>query len=78
MLTRGSYPADVRADAPPTSQEARMPRISIQHFRSALAARSGEGALVRAYRRLTQRPDLASGMVHNEWALWSQLKPATA
>ena len=56
-----------------------MPRISIQQFRAALAGRSQPGALVRAYRELTRRPDLASGMVHNDWPIWSHMDaPAVA
>ena len=50
-----------------------MPRVSIQQFRAALAARSSTNALVRAYRAMARRPDLAAAMVHNEWALWSQM-----
>jgi len=49
-----------------------MPRISIQQFSAALAGRSDAGAVVRAYRRLARRPELAAGMVHNEWAIWQQ------
>jgi len=56
-----------------------MPRISIQQFSAALAGRSDAGALVRAYRRLTRRPELAAGMAHSEWAMWTQLNaPAAA
>jgi len=50
-----------------------MPRISIQQFRAALAGRPSPSVLVRAYCALARRPDLAAGMVHNEWALWSQM-----
>jgi hypothetical protein len=53
-----------------------MPRISIQQFRAALAGRSSPNALVRAYRELARRPELAAGMVHNEWAIWQANAPA--
>ena len=49
-----------------------MPRVSIQQFRAALAGRSNPGALVRAYRALTRRPDLAKGAVFSDWPIWSQ------
>jgi hypothetical protein len=56
-----------------------MPRVTIQQFRAALANRSSTGTLVRAYRDLTRRPDLAAGVVHNEWALWTNASaPAAA
>ena len=55
-----------------------MSRMTIQQFRAALAGPSAQSSLVRAYRTLARRPELAAGVVHNEWALWSQLKPATA
>ena len=49
-----------------------MSRISIQHFRAALAGRSEQSALVRAYRRLARRPELAAGMAYGDWPVWSQ------
>jgi hypothetical protein len=49
-----------------------MPRVSIQQFRATLGSRSEQGVLVRAYRKLSRRPDLAAGMVHAEWAYWSR------
>jgi hypothetical protein len=56
-----------------------MPRISIQQFRATLASRSDQGALVRAYRRLTRRAELAAGMVHADWAVWPPAAaPATS
>jgi hypothetical protein len=56
-----------------------MHRVTIQQFRAALAGRSNPGALVRAYRDLTRRPDLAAGVVHNAWALWTNAStPAAA
>jgi hypothetical protein len=49
-----------------------MHRVTIQQFRAALAGRSNPGALVRAYRELTRRPDLAKGVVYSEWAMWTR------
>ena len=48
-----------------------MPRGSIRQFRTSLAARGEQGSVVRAYRELARRPQLAAGMVRNEWALWT-------
>ena len=50
-----------------------MPRVSIQQFRAALTGRTSPGALVRACGVLARRPDLAAGMVHREWAYWTQV-----
>ncbi|HSU12612.1 hypothetical protein [Longimicrobium sp.] len=47
-----------------------MPRISIQQFRARIIDRSEPGALLRAYREITRRPDLATGMQAAEWAAW--------
>jgi hypothetical protein len=56
-----------------------MPRISIQQFRATLASRSDQGALVRAYRTMTRRPELAAGMLHAEWTIWPPAAaPATS
>ena len=55
-----------------------MPRVSIQRFHAALASRSEQSAVVRAYRELARRPALAAGIVHNEWAIWQGNAPATA
>ncbi len=50
-----------------------MPRVSIQQFRAALASRTEQGAVVRAYRELTRRPDVAAGTSFGEWAAWPAL-----
>jgi len=47
-----------------------MPRLTIQQFRAALAGRSTPVALVRVYRALTCRPELAAGVVHSDWGVW--------
>lgn len=48
-----------------------MSRISIQQFRSRLAVpRADDGPLVRAYRELSRRPDLASGARMGDWIPW--------
>ena len=48
-----------------------MSRVSIQQFRSRLAGpRADDGPLVRAYRELSRRPDLAAGARVNEWIPW--------
>jgi hypothetical protein len=48
-----------------------MSRISIQQFRLRLAVpRADDGPLVRAYRVLSRRPDLAAGARVNEWIPW--------
>lgn len=47
-----------------------MPRLSIQQFRATLTAAKGDGVLVRAYRELARRPELATGMRATEWAAW--------
>jgi hypothetical protein len=44
-----------------------MPRVSIQQFRAALANRSEQSAVVRAYRPLARRPELAAGMPRTHW-----------
>jgi hypothetical protein len=44
--------------------------MSIQQFRAVLASGSEQGALVRTYRRLTRRPDVAAGTLFGEWATW--------
>ncbi|HEU4562366.1 MAG TPA: hypothetical protein VFS20_31335 [Longimicrobium sp.] len=48
-----------------------MPRPTIQQFHASLAARSEPGALVRAYREITRRPELASGAGFAAWGDWS-------
>jgi hypothetical protein len=55
-----------------------MPKVSIEQFRAALTGRSAAGTLLPAYRTLARRPDLAAGMVHNEWAIWQQTNAAGA
>lgn len=48
-----------------------MTRVSIQQFRSRLAVpRAGDGPLVRAYRQLSRRPDLAAGAGMGGWIPW--------
>lgn len=48
-----------------------MSRISIQQFRSRLAVpRAGDGPLVRAYRELSRRPELAAGARMGDWVPW--------
>jgi len=55
-----------------------MPRTSIQQFRADLASRSEQSALVRAYRELARRRDVATGMIHHEWAVWPPVAAAQA
>ncbi|HEU4562371.1 MAG TPA: hypothetical protein VFS20_31360 [Longimicrobium sp.] len=47
-----------------------MPRITIQQFRAVLASRANTDPVVRAYRELARRPELAGGMMHREWTVW--------
>jgi hypothetical protein len=48
-----------------------MSRISIQQFRARLAVpRAEDGPLVRAYRELSRRPDLAAGPRMGDWIPW--------
>ena len=47
-----------------------MTTVSIQQFRATLAGRSDQGTLVRAYRALARRPEMAAGLVTGEWAAW--------
>ncbi|HEU4882893.1 MAG TPA: hypothetical protein VFT45_11620, partial [Longimicrobium sp.] len=48
-----------------------MSRVSIQQFRSRLAVpRAGDGPLVRAYRELARRPDLAAAARMRGWIPW--------
>jgi hypothetical protein len=48
-----------------------MPRVSIEQFRSLLAVpRADDGPLVRAYRELSRRPDVAAGARVNDWIPW--------
>jgi hypothetical protein len=54
-----------------------MPRVTIQQFRAALAGRSDEALLVRAYRRLARRPELA-GNLRGEWSPWTGSSAAAA
>ncbi|HYH79237.1 MAG TPA: hypothetical protein VEX86_05555 [Longimicrobium sp.] len=49
-----------------------MPRITIQQFRALLAGRANPGALVRAYRELAHRPELAASVRAAGWAEWPQ------
>jgi hypothetical protein len=48
-----------------------MSRVSIQQFRARLAEpRAGDGPLLRAYRMLSRRPDLAAGARMDGWIPW--------
>jgi hypothetical protein len=47
-----------------------MSRMTIHEFRARLAGRAEEGALLRAYRDLAQRPALAAGMQELQWTNW--------
>ncbi|HVG45028.1 MAG TPA: hypothetical protein VM890_09870 [Longimicrobium sp.] len=47
-----------------------MPRTSIQQFRATLASRSEQGVLVRAYRALARRSDVAAGTLFGSWVDW--------
>ncbi|HSU12611.1 hypothetical protein [Longimicrobium sp.] len=47
-----------------------MPRISIQQFRASLAGHAEPGALVRAYREIARRPELATGARVMGWSVW--------
>jgi hypothetical protein len=55
-----------------------MTTVSIQQFRATLASRSEQGTLVRAYRELARRPDVAAGMVAGEWAAWPTVSTPVA
>jgi hypothetical protein len=55
-----------------------MSRVSIQHFRLRLAVpRADDGPLVRAYRKLSLRPDVAAGARVNEWIPWGGAAAST-
>lgn len=47
-----------------------MPKITIQQFRSLLAADRGGSPAVRAYREVTRRPGLVPG-VRGDWGTWT-------
>lgn len=47
-----------------------MPRITIQQFNATLT-RAEPGALVRAYRQIARRPELAAGAGFAAWGDWS-------
>jgi hypothetical protein len=48
-----------------------MSRVSIQQFRSRLAVpRADDGPLVRAYRELSRRPDVAASARMGGWIPW--------
>jgi hypothetical protein len=55
-----------------------MHRESIQQFRTTLASRTDQGALVSAYRELARRPEVASGMAFGEWAAWPTVSTPVA
>jgi hypothetical protein len=48
-----------------------MPRLTIQQYHARLAGRSEPGTLVRAYREITRRPELASAAGFAAWGDWS-------
>lgn len=48
-----------------------MSRVNIQQFRSRLAVpRTDDGPLIRAYRELSRRPDVAADARVNDWIPW--------
>jgi hypothetical protein len=47
-----------------------MQTLSIQQFRAAVGGAAAGGTLVRAYRELARRPELATTMRAGEWAAW--------
>jgi hypothetical protein len=55
-----------------------MPRISIQQFRATLAGGARPGTLVRAYRELARRPELALGARYSDWPVWTAPDGGTA
>jgi len=52
-----------------------MPTLTIRQFRAILAARSDSGALVRAYRHLSRRPELAATLDAADWLIWASFSP---
>ena len=55
-----------------------MSRVSIQQFRARLAlSRADDGPLVRAYRELSRRPDVAAGARVNDWIPWGGAAAST-
>jgi len=48
-----------------------MQRLTIRQFRALLAGRGDANPTVRVYRDLARRPDVATRMVHGEWAMWT-------
>jgi hypothetical protein len=55
-----------------------MPRLTIQQFRAALAARSGSAPLARAYGELARRPELAATLLAAGWIPWDQTAASAA
>jgi hypothetical protein len=55
-----------------------VPRVTIQQFRAALAGRTDQGLLVRPYRRLARRPELAAGNLRGDWGPWAGSAAAAA
>jgi hypothetical protein len=50
-----------------------MPRITIEQFFALVASRASRAEtnpVVRGYRELGRRPDLAAGMHPNDWIPW--------
>ena len=55
-----------------------MSRVGIQQFRLRLAVpRADDGPLVRAYRELSRRPEIAAGARRGGWALWDGAAAST-
>lgn len=55
-----------------------MPRVTIQQFRAILTGRAHASPIVRAYRELARRPDLASGAHYSDWPIWTVPDGGTA
>jgi len=52
-----------------------MPRLTIHQFRAALASRSEQSVLVRAYRELARRPEAVASRSFADWPLWDAGAP---
>jgi hypothetical protein len=53
-----------------------MPRVTIQQFHATLTG-ADRGGLMRSYRELTHRPDLAAETRHADWILWTEIPAAS-
>jgi hypothetical protein len=49
-----------------------MPRVTFHQFRAALVGRSEPDTLVRAYREVARRPELAAKLRAGDWIVWTQ------